>query len=73
MNDERIRQICTQRLAMWTDDLVGDHATPVLLLGIGHDDKKGSISICTNEEVETGHLVGFLLYAVNQLLDARKN
>ena len=55
---------------MWTDDLVGDHATP-LLLGIGHDDKKGSLSICTVQEMDTEKITFFLAQALDRLMDGR--
>ena len=71
MNDDRIRQICKDRLAMWTDDLVGDHATPVLLLGVGHDDKKGNISICTVQEMDPDKITFFLAQALDRLMDGR--
>ena len=71
MNDDRIRQICKDRLAMWTDDLVGDHATPLLLLGIGHDDRSGNISICTVEEMDRDKITVFLAQALDRLMDGR--
>ena len=71
MNDTRVREICKQRLGLWTDDLVGDHATPVLLLGIGHDDKKGNISICTVEEMERDKLIKFVAHALDRLLEGQ--
>lgn len=71
MNDDRIRQICKDRLAMWTDDLVGDHSTPVLLLGVGHDDKEGIITICTVEDMDLERIIVFLCMAVDRLLEQR--
>ena len=71
MNDERIRQICKDRLAMWTDDLVGDHATPVLLVGIGHDHRSGEVVICTVQEMDQEKITLFLARALEKLLDVR--
>lgn len=71
MNDDRIRQICKDRLAMWTEDLVGDHATPLLLLGLGHDHKQGTISIHTNQEVKEDDMIAWIAMALDRLLDRR--
>lgn len=71
MNDERVREICVDRLALWTEDLVGDHATPAVLVGIGHDHRSGSISICTNQEVDRDRLIVLLASALDELLNVR--
>jgi hypothetical protein len=38
-------RITEERLAHWAIDCVRDHATPALLLAIGHDEQQGEIHI----------------------------
>src|SRR5436309_5857950 len=47
---DEIRAICEDRLARWTEKLVGEHATPVVLVGVGHDARKGMLVICAVDE-----------------------
>lgn len=51
MNTRQIIDICDQRLRRWKTRLAYEHATPVLLVSVGHDDKLGQIVICTTEEM----------------------
>ena len=36
-----VATIATERLFLWTKDCISDHATPALLLSIGHDHVSG--------------------------------
>lgn len=60
MNTNEVREICRQRLAGWTKKLVAEHATPVLLLGIGHDNHSGQIVICATEDTANSQILLFL-------------
>lgn len=68
MTDEEIKTICVQRLGSWTSRLTGEHATPVLLVGIGHDHKGGQVVICTTEEMGQKDIIAFLALAVHHLV-----
>jgi hypothetical protein len=40
-----VEQICQERLTDWMRDCIRDHATPALLLAIGHDAHSGETHI----------------------------
>lgn len=51
MTEVRIRSITTERLVRWTEKLIAQHATPALLLGIGHDHNSGQLVLCCTEDI----------------------
>lgn len=67
MDSEEIKAICDERLGSWTNRLVGEHATPILLVGVGHDHKKGDLVLCTLEDLDDMELLLFLQGAVHKL------
>jgi len=67
MKSEEIESINHERLGRWEKRLVDGHATPILLIGVGHDHAKGRIVICTLEDTETELVLGFLRFAVKEL------
>lgn len=67
MNPDEIEDICSVRLEGWTKRLTQEHSTPVLLLGVGHDHKKGQLVICTTEEMTDRDIQLFLEGALMQL------
>jgi hypothetical protein len=62
-----VEAITHERLARWERKLAGEHATPILLLGVGHDHVSGQLVICTCEEVSDAQLVAFLRAALEML------
>lgn len=68
MTRDRLHTIVEARLAEWNRDLVADHSTPLLLLGVGHDHKSGSLSLCHVKDMDRGQVVAFLLAAAEMLL-----
>lgn len=67
MNTNEVREICRQRLAGWTKKLVGEHATPVLLLGVGHDNHSGKLVLCITEDMPLDQLEVFLAGALAEI------
>lgn len=67
MDKTFISRICSDRLDSWSQLLVKDHATPVLLLGIGHDHRSGTVSLCTLEGIPNQDIEKFLLLALEKL------
>jgi len=67
MDSGEVKAICDERLGRWTDRLVGEHSTPVLLVGVGHDHKNGSLVLCTLEDMSDIELLLFLRGAVHKL------
>lgn len=60
-------KITRERLRSWSNRLDQEHATPALLLGIGHDEKAGTIAIVTTESLGDQEMIGLLLYALREL------
>ena len=59
MTSEEIREICNDRLGAWTKCLVEDHATPVILIGEGHDEELGkTVILLIKDESSRGEWVG---------------
>jgi hypothetical protein len=64
-----VEQITKDRLDKWAQRLSESHATPMMLLGVGHDQHKGTLVVCTleEEELDNAMLCGFLRAALYQL------
>lgn len=73
MDSQSVRQICQERLGIWTEDLVADHATPVLVLGIGHDHARGKMSLCVPEGTDDERIFELLLCALQLMVPEIKN
>lgn len=67
MERDEIETICRERLAGWQKRLVEEHATPVLLVSVGHDHKKGQVVLSTTEEMSDEEVMLFLQGALNVL------
>jgi len=67
MNNTQIDSISKQRLYSWRQRLNESHATPILLLGVGHDHKNGQIVICVTEDRSDSEIILFLEKALKEL------
>jgi len=67
MDEAELTQICQSRLARWQKRLVQEHATPVLLLGVGHDDQSGKVVVLTLEEMSDSDILMFVGQTINLL------
>jgi len=65
-----LAEVIDERLAKWGQRLKEQNASPVILVGIGHDRNSGNTVLCTveNEEMSIQVLRAFLVNAV-ELLD----
>jgi hypothetical protein len=74
MTPEKIRAITVARLAGWTEKLVGDHATPVLLIGFGHDAHTGEIVLIVVDDpaFDDPVIAACLRYALKHLPQATR-
>lgn len=68
MTPDDIKAICVQRLGSWTSRLTEQHATPMVLVGVGHDHKSGQVVVLTTEEMSQQDIVAFLALAVHHLV-----
>jgi len=62
-------EITKERLYNWMQKMKQSNATPILLVGIGHEQTSGQIVICTLDEPELRQetIREFLRYALKQL------
>lgn len=68
MDQLTIRKICSDRLGVWTDELVRDHSTPMILIGCGHDHHSGQLHLCITEDMDGDHVIRILEDILNLLL-----
>lgn len=59
--------ITQERLKRWSKKLAEQHATPLVMLGIGHDSKAGQLVVLTVEDVNDDVLLASLLFAAESL------
>jgi hypothetical protein len=45
-----VKRINRDRLSSWEKQLTGSHATPFILVGVGHDHVSGQLVVCTTED-----------------------
>ena len=66
-------KITQQRLELWKNQLKDEHATPLVLIGIKHDQNAGQMVICTVNEREVTRevLAGLLTKVVFELTMGR--
>lgn len=72
MRAEEIQTICRERLEGWQKRLVQEHSTPILLVGVGHDNKTGQVVLCIPEEMTNREVMHFLQGALNMIKMGRK-
>jgi hypothetical protein len=72
MTAEKIREICRNRIELWIEELVKAHATPALLLGVGHDHARGEIALICVENLSDQELQEFLTFALVELHNRKK-
>lgn len=62
-----VRKINHERLGRWEKRLNEHHSTPVVLVGVGHDQVSGRIFLLTTEERTDEEVILFLREALRQL------
>lgn len=67
MRREQINKINVERLSRWKNKLNESHATPVVLVSVGHDHNNGKVVICTTEETTDTQILLFMKEAVRQI------
>ena len=67
MTNQECQNITAGRLRDWSRHLARGHATPLLLLAVGHDQRCGQITICTVEQMDTANIIAALRSALDQL------
>lgn len=68
MDDSKIYEITIHRLQRWSLKLRADHATPLCLVGVGHDHKLGQLVVCVPEEFTNFDIIEILKAVQIQLI-----
>jgi len=64
VNTDRITR---ERLRDWAKDLDQFHATPILLVSVGHDEHSGDVHLCITEDTPVEVVISILLWSINEL------
>lgn len=56
-------RITRERLDEWAQTLAEHHATPILLVAIGHDETTGQLHVCVPEDVSSATIRQLVAYA----------
>lgn len=67
MDDSEIEEIWCELIPRWATKLKSEHATPICLIGIGHDHKSGQVTICVPEDFNDYMTCGILKAALIHL------
>jgi hypothetical protein len=62
-------QITNERLERWKAKMSASHATPLVLVGVGHDHLSGQLVVCTLEEpdLSNARVRELLVWAIRHL------
>lgn len=56
-----VRTISLKRLRDWLADCERDHATPIALIAVGHDDRAGELHLYRTEDGPSDAEIGYLV------------
>lgn len=70
MSDVPTGDITQQRLNEWLYKLQADDATPILLLGVGHNRNRGKLVVCCTRDISDEDLLLFVRGALKRLEEA---
>ena len=62
-----VRKICRERFKEWTDVLVENESTPLAMISVGHNTKRGEINGFGNEGLSSETISEVFRYAANKL------
>ena len=63
------RQITTERLRSWSERLAEHNATPVVLIGVGHEHNSGEVILCIPAGPTDDQIVMAIVFALQQIRD----
>lgn len=69
MDTSMIEEICRDRVDRWIKRMVQDHATPIVLVAVGHDHHKGEMHVMTTEELDDETVAMFMEVATLRIKD----
>ena len=60
MDDAKLSHINLNRLQGWHSKLNAEHATPVVMVACGHDEKAGTVNILVPEDISLSQVATIL-------------
>lgn len=72
MERATVERICIERLAKWSADLAEETATPLVLIAVRHDDPRGQLVVCTEDDVSDDALVDLLVGTAQLILRGQR-
>jgi len=67
MTREDILTLCRERMANWMEYLASKHATPAVIVGVGHDHVSGVLFVCCPQDMPESMLLDMMRGAVEIL------
>lgn len=67
LRDVSLPFICDTRMAEWAKQLAERNCTPVLVLGIGHNENAGEVHLFTMQDFSDEDVVMFLAFAQREI------
>jgi len=62
-----VERITRERLLRWGQRLVKEHATPIILFGVGHDHAEGVPVVVTVEDITRRDLMIFIRHRLEEV------
>ena len=72
MTREQVKAIITERLGRWAERLLESHATPVVLVAVGHDARSGQLVVCACEDGPSDKQLALFLKAAAKRLKGKR-
>lgn len=69
MLNSMIRKICKTRLDRWGIILGNNESTPIVLVGVGHNNKEGDLHVVTCENMTDEAVAKFMVQALEEMLE----
>jgi hypothetical protein len=67
MTKDEIRRINEEQLKRWTEQMVAQHSTPLLIVGIGHDQHGGQLTVISVDNIDADTLAAYIRHAYDRL------
>jgi hypothetical protein len=69
---EKLEAIVLERLSRWGVRMGEENSTPVLLLGVGHGDRSGQLTVCITEDLPPKYLETLVAYLYREVVERGK-
>ncbi len=68
MNEVELDWICREQMNRWRRRAVEAHATPVLMLSVGHDQHSGALGVHITEDLPDDQLVALTKFLYEEVV-----